>query len=138
MTVVRCTPSMSARNSWVSATVSLEMRSWQVSSQRQKRASTECRALQATDWMAWPYSASVWRSTRSRMRGLFSQASCSRSALMRAARSGVWTMARDSDCRGATAAIRPSAPFRPDGGAISIAAPLSIRVISEITPSWGK
>src|SRR5215831_5331990 len=86
VTVVRCTPSMSARNSWVSATVLLEMRSWQVSSQRAKRASTECSALQATDWIAWPNSASVWRSTRSRIRGLLSQASCSVVALMRQAR----------------------------------------------------
>jgi hypothetical protein len=42
-----------------------------------------------------------------------------------------------SDWRGATAAIRPSAPSGPMV-VLSIAAPLSISVISEITPSCGK
>ena len=71
------------------------------------------------------------------MRGLRSQASCSWAALIRAARVGVWTMARDSDWRGATAAIRPNAPSQPMV-ALSIAAPFSISVMSEITPSCGK
>ena len=71
------------------------------------------------------------------MRGLFSQASCSCAALIRDARVGVWTMARDSDWRGDTAACRPSAPSEPMV-ALSMAAPFSISVISEITPSCGK
>jgi hypothetical protein len=74
----------------------------------------------------------VWR-----RRPLRAQASCSRSALIRAARVGVWTIARLRDCRGATAAISPSAPSGPIV-VLSIAAPLSMRVIKEITPSCGK
>ena len=79
----------------------------------------------------------MWRSTRCRRGALRVQASCRRSALIRAARSGVWTMARLSDWRGATAAISPSAPSGPMV-VLSIAAPFSIRVISEMTPSCGK
>jgi hypothetical protein len=56
---------------------------------------------------------------------------------MRRAEPGAWTMARLSDWRGATAAIRPRAPSRPMA-ADSIAAPLSIKVISEMTQSFGK
>jgi hypothetical protein len=58
-------------------------------------------------------------------------------ALIREAAPGAWTMARTSDWRGATAAIRPRAPSRPIV-ADSIAAPFSIKVISEMTQSCGK
>jgi hypothetical protein len=46
-------------------------------------------------------------------------------------------MVRDSDCRGAMATPSPSAPSRPIV-ADSIAAPLSIKVISETTQLFGK
>ena len=52
-------------------------------------------------------------------------------------RTTVTAVARSSEARGATAAARPSAPSRPMV-ALSIAAPFSISVISEITPSLGK
>jgi hypothetical protein len=58
-------------------------------------------------------------------------------ALMREAKPGAWTMARLNDWRGATTDITPSAPSRPIA-ADSIAAPFSIKVISEMTQSWGK
>jgi hypothetical protein len=60
-----------------------------------------------------------------------------RGADPRGLKPGAWTMARTSDWRGATAAIRPRAPSRPTG-ADSIAAPFSISVISEMTQSCGK
>ena len=71
------------------------------------------------------------------MRGLFTHASCSWLAPMREQRQWVCTTARDSDWRGATAAVSPTAPSRPMA-ALSMAAPFSIKVISEMTPSWGK
>ena len=59
------------------------------------------------------------------------------SAEMRAPRPATWTIARLSEARGATAAMSPKAPSRPIV-VDSIASPLFISVIKEMTQSWGK
>ena len=58
------TPSIWARNSWVSGNPSAPTRSWLISNQRHMRFSTECRWLQTMDCEIWLIIAWVYRWTR--------------------------------------------------------------------------
>ena len=137
LTVVRCTPSIMARNSWVSCISSPSSRSWQTSSHRQKRSSTSCRALQATDCWALARRASQWRRMTSRRSGEEAETARSRSALIRETTPADWPMMRLKAVIRVMPASRPTALSEPTV-AVSTAAPSSMTLSREITPVLGK
>src|SRR5882762_6668407 len=73
-TALRCTPIICARHSWVSGKLSLSVRSQAHNSQRDKRASTECEALQAAACWACAARRCSCRARRARRAALRSAA----------------------------------------------------------------
>ena len=71
---MRCTPIICARHSWVSGKLSLSVRSQAHNSQRDKRASTECEALQAAACWACAARRCSCRARRARRAALRSAA----------------------------------------------------------------